>query len=151
MKMSASGESISDEGVDAQANYLFKRDKVFKEKFDTANRIERIVPEVSGKKKLRNDTVPSKARFADENTISDSPIETVSEDLKDYEKEELSILDYLKKQHSNMTIEDKAACVAFLNGNQSSTDITMILICVLISFILGMCIGSKFYKYFPSK
>ena len=55
MKMSASGES--NEGVDAQANYLFKRDKVFKEKFDTANRIERIVPEVSGKKKLRNEVI----------------------------------------------------------------------------------------------
>jgi hypothetical protein len=141
MKMSASGGPISDEGVDAQANYLFKRDKVFKEKFDTANRIKRIVPEVSGKKKLRNenDTV---VRLVDENTMSNS-LMPGTEDTKDNSEEELSTLDYLKKQHSSMTMEDKAACVAFLNGNQSSTDIIVILIFVLISFVIGMCIGSK--------
>tara|TARA_B100001741_G_scaffold210714_1_gene174349 strand:- start:10068 stop:10493 length:426 start_codon:yes stop_codon:yes gene_type:complete len=140
--MSTKEESISEEGADAQANYLFERDKVFKEKFDSANRIKRIVPEVSGKKKLRSDvSQQDDVVETQENKQEEIEVTTTAED-------HLSMLDYLRTQHSNMSMEEKAACVAFLDGNQSpSQNIFIVLIAVLISFVVGMCVGHKILKH----
>ena len=141
MKMSTKEESISEEGADAQANYLFERDKVFKEKFDSANRIKRIVPEVSGKKKLRSDvSQQDDVVQKQENTHEEIEVTTTPE-------EHLSILDYLKTQHSNMSMEEKAACVAFLDNQSSSQNMILVLIFVLVSFVIGMCVGHKILKH----
>lgn len=153
MKMSTSNGSISQESVDAHANYLFERDKVFKQKFDTANRIKRIVPEVSGKKKLRSDdNVSPQYRVEDsvEDDTQDS-MQIVSNAVTDEpeldDNENLSILNYLKKQHENMSMAEKAACVNFLDDRRSS-NIPIVLMLVLIAFVIGMCVGSKCNKFY---
>jgi hypothetical protein len=138
-KMSDS-QSCAETGVDAHATYLFERDKNFKQKYDAANKTKRIVPEVSGKKRLSAVlTLPE--THAEKSVEKEGDINVVQESMPVNDKDgSMSILAYLQKEHSNMTMEEKVSCIEFLNdGNKTSHYYTFLLI--VITFVIGLCIG----------
>tara|TARA_B100000482_G_scaffold189122_1_gene170069 strand:- start:139 stop:561 length:423 start_codon:yes stop_codon:yes gene_type:complete len=126
----------------SHADYIYARDKKFKENLNSTKVSQRIVPEVSGKKKLletsfdteiiKNENVDHKDSHEKEKKV------TFKDDIDSnipFEK----LLIILQKSESLLTNEEKKECVRILKCRQSN--ILIITICIIIasmftSFIL---------------
>lgn len=144
--MSRTGENESqDNHYHSQADYLFTRDKKFKNEFDKANRSKRIVPEISGKKKMTEKDFQKMtlSSIAQKSNAAETE-EVVRENIKSEEKPP-DLLNLLKNPTFMQTItpSDKQECVNLLNSGKTEMNSSFlnIIMITFVAFLLGISIG----------
>jgi len=131
--MSASSDSS------AHADYLFNRDKGLKKGLENTNRNSRIVPEVSGKKRLTESVLTEKKKEVDDYN------EVVEEEITDeYDEEKLDIVLYLRENKQFISNEDKETCFKILEEDMKKSHNYMNFILIsIITLLIGLFLGKK--------
>tara|TARA_B110000008_G_C16731577_1_gene468965 strand:+ start:273 stop:710 length:438 start_codon:yes stop_codon:yes gene_type:complete len=142
---------MADKDNDAKAQYLYNRDKQVHGKSEK-NRIQRIIPEVSGKKRLmeqqvQNDTQSYDVKHQHEEDKKDTFDEDNDVRSETSENTLHDITNIIETNQHLMTNEHKKKCIQLLKYTDDTTYIRICTLCIiflLLGILCGFIIRKKF-------
>jgi len=122
----------------SHADYIYARDKKFKDNLNATKISERIVPEVSGKKRLLETNFENKMQK--EKIIENQPEKVKPPKKVTFEEQENTfehVLKTLNKYEHLLTYEEKQECVKILKCKRSNM---LLFVCIILTNILIICL-----------
>lgn len=129
----------------AHADYIYKREKNFKNLYDGADRSFRIVPEVTGKKNEMNNDTMSTTQTNTEPQHENNQLNDENDEKSDkdniLEMQNIGHLIELKQKKGLLTLHEKEQCLKLLNETNNNE---FYLSCIIIILLLiVVCLSCK--------
>lgn len=130
----------------SHADYIYARDKKFKENLNSTKVSQRIVPEVSGKKRLLETSFDTELPLNKEENNEKNVKKVTFQDEKKEEEEDKNIsfekiLIILKNSENTLNNDQKKECIRILNCKESN--LLLITTCILFAAIFVLIISQK--------